>query len=668
MAANPRKVALIGLDCAMPHLIEKHISEGHLPTFKKLISEGAFARNCLVPYPTITPPNWASIATGAWPGTHGITDFHVHLTGTTPENNNVVQAFSSQRCRAEYIWDVADRAGKKCIVFNYPGSWPSNMKSGIMVGGSGLTVGENRDGKPGMAGRFKLCNDMLITNGFYPQSIKGAFQPATGWKNLPKKEEDTLELAAAMHFRGAESPVAATTWYVLARQSADKGYDRVTLSPTKDFKDAFCTLAPGEWSEIIRTSIKMQDGSEQGIFFRCKLIELSDDAENLRFYISSIGTTSGWCNPPEIAGELVSKEGIIGHGGGILGYAVQWYEMDTFVEINEYYTKWLADAASTLLTNHEWDLFFMHAHSPDWSYHMILTSMDPNLTKDEKKRKEAWDAHLRIYEAQDKMIAQILAACGSDTLVVLVSDHGAVPDGPVFDPYKILTPAGLTVLKEKQKTLVPEATRSTGLYDEIRMLGQQPDAAKSKCFPQRTMYIYINLKGRDPEGIVEPADYKKVQQQIIDALYMYVDPDTGKRPVALALTKEDARILGLYGDQVGDVVYALYPWYSGQHGNILPAAEWGVGSLKGLLCFNGPGIKKGTMIERTTHLVDIVPTICYLMDLPLPAQAEGAIIYQALRDPDSKAKEIEKLRSGLARMEIARQRNERQPWDKHECA
>jgi predicted AlkP superfamily phosphohydrolase/phosphomutase len=669
MAAKPQKVAVIGLDCALPHLIEKHISEGRLPTFKKLIQEGAFARNCLVPYPTITPPNWASIATGAWPGTHGITDFHAHLPGTTPESSNVVQAFSSQRCKAEYIWDAADKAGKKCIVLNYPGSWPSNMKNGIMVGGSGLSVGENRDGRHGMKGRFNLCNDQLITNGFYPEAIKGIFQPAKGWTNLPKKEKDPLEMEAVIKFRGAESAPAAATWFVLARQSGDDGYDRATLSPTRNFKDAFCTLAQGEWSDVITTTIAMQDGTQREAFFRCKLIELSDDAEAVRFYISAIGTTSGWSNPPEIAGELASKDGTIGHTGGILGFAVEWYDMDTFVEINEYYTQWLADAAATLMGKHEWDLFFMHAHSPDWAYHMILTAMDPALNKDEKRRKEAWDAHLKIYEAQDRMLAQILEACGKDTLVILVSDHGAVPDGPVFDPYAILAPAGLAVLKEGSKTdLGVAATRAEGFFNELNMVFKKPDVAKSKCFPQRTMYIYINLKGRDPEGIVEPADYEKVQQQIIDALYMYVDPATGQRPVSLALAKNDARILGLYGDHVGDVIYALYPWYSGQHGNILPAAEWGVGSLKGLLNFTGPGIKKGFMIERTTNLIDIVPTICYLMDLPLPAQAEGGIIYQALKDPDFKSREINKLKDGLSRMETALQRGERQPWDKHECA
>ena len=204
--------------------------------------------------------------------------------------------------------------------------------------------------------------------------------------------------------------------------------------------------------------------------------------------------------------------------------------------------------------------------------------------------------------------------------------------------------------------------------EKFKVQAQLPDLHKSKCLPERSVYVYINLKGRDPEGIVEPADYEKVQQQIIDAFLSYVDPKTGQRPVALALSKRDARILGLYGDNVGDVVYALYPCFSGQHGNILPTAEWGIGSLKALLSLNGPGINKGYRMQRTCNLIDIVPTICYLLDLPLPAQAEGAIIYQALKNPNLKSDEIAKLKAGLARMETALQRGERQPWDKHECA
>ena len=671
MANVPKRVAVLGLDCALPHLIEKHIAEGHLPTFKKLIDGGVMADNCLVPYPTVTPPNWASIATGAWPGTHGITDFHYHKPGTTPIGMNCVQAFDSRLCQAEYLWDTADKAGQKCIVLNYPGAWPSKMKNGIMVGGRGLAIGEVRAGMTAMFSRANLCSDMLITNGFYPRGIKGNFAEARGWKNLPKKENEPLEMEVKMVFRDAEAALAETSWYVLARQSGDNGYDRATLSPSRDFNDAFCTLSAGEWSPVINTKMKVPDGKQEEGFFRCKLVELSDDAEDFRLYISSVGAKTGWSNPPEIAAELQSQEGITGITGGIMGYALGWYDLNTFVEINEYYTQFLADCACALLSKHEWDLFFMHAHSPDYAYHMILTEMDPALTKDEAVRKAAWDAHLRIYQAQDKLLAQILGVLDKDTLVITVSDHGAVPDGPNIDPFKMLVPAGLTVLSEKQIDFANVGDikgRAQGLIEEFRVAFQVPDVNKSKCFPQRAIYVYINLKGRDPEGIVDPKDYKEVQQQIIDALLTYVDPATGKRPISLALGKQDARILGLYGDHVGDVVYAVYPWFSGQHANILPAAEWGVGNLKALLTFTGPGIKKGYRLQRTCNLVDIVPTICYLMDLPVPSTVEGAVLYQAFKNPDFKSDEIGKLRAGLGRMETALQRGERQPWDKHECA
>jgi predicted AlkP superfamily phosphohydrolase/phosphomutase len=667
MANTPKKVAVIGLDCAITPLIEKHIKEGHLPTFKKLFDSGIVADNCLCPYPTITPPNWASIATGAWPGTHCVTDFHHHTPGTTPDNTKIGQSFSSERVKAEFIWDVADRAGKKCIVFNYPGSWPSHMKNGIVVGGGGLSVGEWRDGIHFMDGQYSFCGEQLIATGIFPHGIKGAFKPAKGWSNLPSKEAEPLEIEAKMAFNDAVRAPADTTWYVLARQTGNKGYDRASLSPTRNFKDAFCTLAVGEWSPNIATKIKMPDGKQANASFRCKLIELSEEGEDLRLYISALATDEGWSSPAEIAKELHSEKGIIGHKGGVGGYRYEWYDMDTLVEIMDLYTLWMADAVSTLLSKHEWDLLFMHAHAPDWAYHVLLTDMNLDPVKDKQKYDAAWDAHLKIYESQDRMLEQILKNTDKDTLVILVSDHGAVSDGALYSPVAPLVDAGLTARVQDMGSIdSPARHGQTGKLIASMIL--TPDPKKSQALPERTVYVYVNLKGRDPEGIVEPEDYEKVQRQICDALLAYVDPVTGKRPVSLALTKKDARILGLYGDAMGDVVYAIYPEFSGQHGNILPAAEWGYGSLKTLLSFTGLGIKKGQRLERTCHLVDIVPTICYLMGLPLPAQAEGGIIYQVFKDPNFLPQELDKLKAGLARMETALQRGERQPWDKHECA
>jgi arylsulfatase A-like enzyme len=144
-----------------------------------------------------------------------------------------------------------------------------------------------------------------------------------------------------------------------------------------------------------------------------------------------------------------------------------------------------------------------------------------------------------------------------------------------------------------------------------------------------------------------------VQLEICDALYKYVDPATGRRPVALALPKKDARLLGLYGDGIGDVVYAVYPWFGSQHGHKLPTAEWGMGSLKAMLVLNGPGIKKGARLQRTVGLVDIVPTICHLTGLPIPQDVDGAVIYQAFEDANFLRRQTEELTDALAKMEAA---------------
>ena len=78
------------------------------------------------------------------------------------------------------------------------------------------------------------------------------------------------------------------------------------------------------------------------------------------------------------------------------------------------------------------------------------------------------------------------------------------------------------------------------------------------------VYIYVNLKGRDPDGIVEPGEeYERVRDQIFDALLTWCHPETGERPVLLALRKEDCRPWGIYGDAMGDVIYAVRPGYGG---------------------------------------------------------------------------------------------------------
>ena len=127
MAGPPRKALLIGIDSAIGARWRRLAEAGLLPVGQRLLRDGCTAEHCLPPLPTLTTTNWVTLSTGAWPGTHGITDFNVHRPGD--DFSACPQGFDSRDSRAEFIWEAAERGGKRAIVVNYPASWPPRIGS-----------------------------------------------------------------------------------------------------------------------------------------------------------------------------------------------------------------------------------------------------------------------------------------------------------------------------------------------------------------------------------------------------------------------------------------------------------------------------------------------------------------------------------------------------------
>ena len=114
------------------------------------------------------------------------------------------------------------------------------------------------------------------------------------------------------------------------------------------------------------------------------------------------------------------------------------------------------------------------------------------------------------------------------------------------------------------------------------------------------------------------------------------------------------------GDRVGDVIFAVgdefAPPGAGEHGKQLSTSNFGFGDIKGLLIMSGPGFKKNYRLERTVTLTDIVPTLCHLLEIPVPKDTEGGIIYQALEDPDQKLNEHNRVKTNYERVLKAAER------------
>ena len=162
---------------------------------------------------------------------------------------------------------------------------------------------------------------------------------------------------------------------------------------------------------------------------------------------------------------------------------------------------------------------------------------------------------------------------------------------------------------------------------------REVDWTQTKAIAHRCCHIQINEKGRYATGIVEPEEKEALMEQIIDDLYSYRDPITGRRLVALALKNRDAAILGMDGDRCGDIVYFMAEGFNIIHADSLSTQKgYFDTSVSPIFVAAGKGIKEGYTIKRHIRQVDVAPTVAALTGLRVPRECEGAPAYQILTE------------------------------------
>ena len=183
---------------------------------------------------------------------------------------------------------------------------------------------------------------------------------------------------------------------------------------------------------------------------------------------------------------------------------------------------------------------------------------------------------------------------------------------------------GITILEELGYTVLKDPTKRKSEEVEI-------DWSKTTAVASRGNSIYINLKGRYEMGIVDPKDKYDLEERIIDDLYKYKDPATGRRIVYLCMRNKEAELVGMNGADYGDIIYWLNEGFNRGHGDSFPTFK-GVNStsVSPIVVFAGKGIKSGVYTDRAIREVDLAPTAAYLLGLRMPAQCEGAPVYQII--------------------------------------
>ena len=666
---DKKKVLVLGVDGLDPRLASHFLEEGKMPSFEKLIHRGSARKDLrmLGGMPTITPPMWTSLATGATPATHGITCFWGQ---SKKDLATMTYNLNSKSCRAEQMWNVTTEAGLKTLVWHWPGSsWPPSSDSPLLhvvdgsqpnaIGNGDCVVDDDKllyasekvektifkAKVPNTSGAGCIINDVPVDTDDSAVS-ESEFNNALEMKSLILSEHEGDLSADMLPIDVINTPISAPKkWQIdvpadakefsvlinggktrrpaLILKNENGVYDSVAIYKDKKTAEPLVVLGDAFVSTVYDELVI--DESTIKTNRPMRLLSLAEDGSEVRVWIGpakDIYKDVLW-HPATL------KKTVIENVGPVPCTSMADARNESLVKTCllpcwDVYSKWQADAMNYLIDHENYDVVFSHLHNVDACGHLFwyLSKDRAAIGNNGALYQEAMEW---VYRQTDRYIGAFLHYLDEGWTILVISDHGLlVPpedDIPLLGDgfgcnVRVLEELGYTVLKKDENG------------NELRDI----DYSKTRAVANRGNHINLNIIGRNEHGIVKPEDQYELETQIISDLYNYRDKN-GKRVVSLAIRNKEAEIIGMNGDECGDIIYFLEEGFNRLHGDSLSTFQGANHtSVSPIFIAAGPGIKADYVTDRVIRTYDVTPTIATLLGLRMPAQCEGAPVYQIFED------------------------------------
>ena len=337
------------------------------------------------------------------------------------------------------------------------------------------------------------------------------------------------------------------------------------------------------------------------------------------------------------------------------------------------------------LEKYSWDLFFITFLGPDRLQHFMwddILSMEPKCVD--------------YYKLLDDILGELLEKMDSQTVLCVASDHGFRATKKIFYINNFFKEIGSLQTRDKQSIkkrlfkLNISGVNIDGILNRVKLiqfkkyipvflkhyarkffvtphgLGEsEVEWEKTKVFGLLGTTVFINLKGREPKGIVERADYQNLCEVIINELLKVEDPETGER-IIKSVYKGDDIYSCETDEERPDLVVVPNEGYSIMEGladkvlcdtrlgNIYGKADH---EIEGLFMSYGEAINNKRL---DADIYDIMPTILYLMGVAIPEDVDGRVLTEIINRDFVEKNEI--------RFETAKERvaSEKKVLDKEE--
>ncbi|MEL1136276.1 alkaline phosphatase family protein [Desulfitobacterium sp. THU1] len=666
--ALTNKIIVLGVDGMDPRLTKKYLDKGVMPNLAKYVKKGS-SRDDLVllgGMPTITPPMWTTLSTGAYPNTHGITCFwSQHPT----KIDTFVYANDSRNCKAEHLWNVFVEAGKKTLVWHWPGtSWPPTSDSPLLhvvegtqpssinfgigqfdweqfieadaatqkeqnteieVSDSGagcvmtdMEVEETEDTMSSIQGKearpilMKENEGECQAHGKPPFFNSVPITEATGWSNAPEGAKEFVYYTCDGKVRRP----------CLILKNTDGKYDRVAVYKSKKDLEPIVVLHEKEYKADIVDEVLVK--GEKKIGTRSYIAyDISEDGSKANLWVG--GSMDMECDtlfsPKSLYKEVVENVGYVKSIDLVLNPGKRAdFIQEVMLKSWRYYGDWQAAAMNHLIKTHGYEVVFSHYHNLDNFGHVWYEQAN-QYGQDQELENEFERLMEMAYVDTDRYLGDFLHLLDDGWTVIITSDHGllckekeyiqpALGDGFGVNT-KILRELGYTVM----------------VRDKNGKETREIDWTKTTATAPRGNHIYLSLKGRNENGIVDPSERYELEKKIISDLYNY--RYHGERVVSIAMRNKEAAVIGMSGPECGDIIYFLEEGVNRMHGDSM-STYWGHAdtSVSPIFIAAGTGVKKNYKTDRVIRQVDVTPTMAVLGGVRMPAQCEGAPVYQILEE------------------------------------
>jgi len=339
-----------------------------------------------------------------------------------------------------------------------------------------------------------------------------------------------------------------------------------------------------------------------------------------------------------------------------------------------------AKVAEYLMTRYEWDAFFQYFWGTDRIQHElwhIIDDQHPRHNKDEAKAHG--DRVHQYFRRVDEIVGQLIELAGDDPLVLIASDHGFGPVHKYCSLNVWLLQEGFIELKPDVITRAKKLMFSLGLTPEFafrlsrripgalrpaRGVSSQPGASKllgkfflsfndvdwnrSVAFSKGNYgQIYVNVKGREANGIVADDEYEAVREAIIERLRALKDPLTTESWVGQVFRREDIYSGPLVGD-APDIAFLPADMRYLPLGNAdftsnkFMVDAFGISGchrMNGVMIANGSAITPGCSLDAA-RIYDMAPTLLHLSDQSVPDDMDGRVLTEIISADYSSAHSI----------------------------